>query len=250
MKKEIFLIVIGIVSIAAAYLLPGVVCDMITASSTPNRIIPIYNVETDKKCVALTFDAAWGNEDTDEIIDILEKYDAAATFFVTGQWAKKFPEDVKKLHEAGHDIGNHSDQHPHIDNMSEDELKADTDKCNERIENIIGKKPLLYRGPYGEYNNTLIEMLHCNKMYYIQWDVDSLDWKNPTPEQIVKNVVSKADNGSIILLHTGAENTPAALPQLLQALKDDGYEFVLVRDMIYTEDYTIDHTGKQIRNVQ
>jgi len=142
MKKEIFLIVIGIVSIAAAYLLPGVVCDMITASSTPNRIIPIYNVETDKRCVALTFDAAWGNEDTDEIIDILEKYDAAATFFVTGQWAKKFPEDVKKLHEAGHDIGNHSDQHPHIDNMSEDELKADTDKCNERIENIIGKKLL------------------------------------------------------------------------------------------------------------
>lgn len=244
MKKKILYIALYALSILGTYAVATIICDF-AAASEEGRIIPIYSVETDKKTVALTFDAAWGNEDTDAIIDILKEYEAPSTFFVTGDWAKRFPEDVKKLYSAGHDIANHSDSHPHIENMSYEELKADTLACNERIKKITGAYPLLYRGPYGEYNNTLIEMLHSINMYYIQWDVDSLDWKNPSPERMERNVTERVKNGSIVLLHNGAKNTAKALPSILNALKNDGYEFVLVKDLIYKEKYITDITGRQ-----
>lgn len=210
-----------------------------------DRKLPIYCVKTDAPVVALTFDAAWGNEDTDQLIGILDQFGAKATFFVTGDFAARFPEDIRKFSEKGHDIANHSYGHPHIDQLSYDELKADTDKCNELIQKLTGQAPMLYRGPYGEYNNTLIEMLEAQNQYCIQWDVDSLDWKDPSVPQLCQNVLGKVKNGSIILLHNGAKNTPQALPQLLQGLKDQGYRFVLVRELIYTENYEIDHTGMQ-----
>ncbi|MBQ4339858.1 MAG: polysaccharide deacetylase family protein [Firmicutes bacterium] len=248
MKKTMFWIFISAVVFTGAYYLSGMICDAVSASAEEERLIPIYSVETDEKCVALTFDAAWGNEDTQILLDILKENKVPATFFVTGQWADKFPEDVKKFYEAGHDIANHSYSHPHIADLSYEELKEDTLSCNEKIKSITGESPLLYRGPYGEYSNTLIEMLHDSEMYYTQWDVDSLDWKDPNTETLVKNVTKKVQNGSIVLLHNGAKNTPAALPDIIKALKDDGYKFVLVKDMIYKTDYTTDHAGRQLKN--
>ena len=245
MKKSVIWIVLAFAAVTGAYFLSGIICDAVETAAGSDRIIPIYCVDTDKKCVALTFDAAWGNEDTDTLLSILKEYEAPATFFVTGQWAEKFPEDVKKLYDAGHDIANHSDSHPHITGRSYDELKSDTESCNKKIEEIIGEAPMLYRGPYGEYNNTLIEMLHDINMYYIQWDVDSLDWKDPEPSQLVKNVTDKVKSGSIVLLHNGAKNTPEALPSILKTLKDEGFEFVLVKDLIYKENYKVDSAGKQ-----
>lgn len=221
------------------------VSEKVMAVIAAGRKLPIYCVETEEPVVALTFDAAWGNEDTDALIGILEQYGAKATFFVTGDFAERFPDDIKKFSEKGHDIANHSYGHPHIDQLSYEELKADTDKCNAVIQELTGQSPLLYRGPYGEYNNTILEILEAQGQYCIQWDVDSLDWKDPSPEQLCENVLKKVKNGSIILLHNGAKNTPQALPQLLQGLKDQGYSFVLVRDLIYTENYEIDHTGMQ-----
>lgn len=245
MKKRVLWIVLSIAAVTGAYFLSGIICGAVETASGSGRIIPIYCVDTDKKCAALTFDAAWGNDDTDILIGILNEYNAPATFFVTGQWAEKYPEDVKKLYDAGHDIANHSDTHPHISNMTYEELKADTERCNKKIEEITGEAPLLYRGPYGEYNNTLIEMLHDINMYYIQWDTDSLDWMDPEPSCIVKNVTDKVKSGSIVLLHNGAKNTPEALPSILKQLKDEGYEFVKVKDLIYRDNYHVDNTGKQ-----
>ena len=245
MKKRVFWIFIGAVIFTCAYYLSDLICDAVSAYGNEERIIPIYSVDTEEKCIALTFDAAWGNEDTQILLDILNENDVPATFFVTGQWADKFPEDVRKFYDAGHDIANHSDSHPHINDMSYEELKKDTIACNEKIKDITGEYPLLYRGPYGEYNNMLIEMLHEANMYYIQWDADSLDWKDPDPEDLVKNVTQKVQSGSIVLLHNGAKNTPAALDDIIKNLKNEGYKFVLVKDMIYKTDYKTDHTGRQ-----
>lgn len=210
------------------------------------RLIPIYCVQREEKVVALTFDAAWGNEDTAQLIDILKKYDAKATFFVVGDWVEKYPESVKQLYDAGHQVQNHSDDHPDMATLSREKILNQLNSCNDKIEAITGVRPNLFRAPYGSYNNTLIEATDSLNMYTIQWDVDSRDWKEEyTVDMIVSGVVDNVKNGSVILFHNAAKNTPEALPIILDKLSAQGYKFVFVNDMIYTENYEIDHTGMQ-----
>lgn len=209
------------------------------------RLIPIYSVEKQEKVISLSFDAAWGNEDTQQLIDILDKYNIKATFFVVGDWVDKYPESVKALSDAGHEIMNHSDSHPDMIKLSIEDMKKEISTCNEKIAKITGKSPTLFRPPYGSYNNQLIETLTELDMYCIQWDVDSLDWKDPSVDQLVKNVTTRVKNGSICLFHNAAKNTPDALPQIIEALIADGYTFQPISRLIMTENYYIDHTGRQ-----
>ena len=213
-----------------------------------NRLLPIYCVETTKKQVAISFDAAWGNDDTETLISILKEYDVPATFFVVGAWVDKYPESVKALSDAGHQIQNHSNTHPHMPQLSKGQMKDEIESCNNKIEAITGAKPTLLRPPYGDYDNALIETMNELKMYTIQWDVDSLDWKeNATPDTIYQKVTSKVKNGSIVLFHNDADHTPEALPTILKCLKDEGYEFVFISDLIYKENYEIKHDGTQCK---
>ncbi len=213
-----------------------------------NRKLPIYCVETEKKQVALSFDAAWGNDDTGQLIDTLAQYNAKATFFVVGAWVDKYPESVKQLHDAGHQIMNHSNTHPNMPALSSAQKLDELDSCNKKIAEITGVTPSLFRPPYGDYDNATIEACDSLNMYTIQWDVDSLDWKeNATPESICKRVTSKVKNGSIVLFHNDAEFTPTALPRILETLKNEGYEFVFINDLIYKENYEIKHDGTQCK---
>ncbi len=212
------------------------------------RILPIYCVESAEKKIAISFDAAWGNDDTEELINILAEYDVPATFFVVGAWVDKYPESVKALHDAGHKIGNHSNSHPYMTKLSGSQMKAEITACNEKISGITGYSPLLFRPPYGDYNNASVKAVESLGMYTIQWDVDSLDWKDSsTAESIAKRVISRVKNGSIVLFHNDAEYTPEALPTILKALKDEGYEFVFIEDLIYKSDYKILHDGTQCK---
>lgn len=220
----------------------------LSAFATSERLLPIYCVETEKKQIAISFDAAWGNDDTQNLIDILAKYKVPATFFVVGAWVDKYPESVKALADAGHQIQNHSNTHPHMPQLSKTQMADEINCCNEKIEKITGVCPTLLRPPYGDYDNCLIEVLGELNMTAIQWDVDSLDWKdNATPDSICKRVTSKVQNGSIILFHNDADHTPEALPTILDCLLKDGYEFVFISDLIMKDNYTIDHTGKQCK---
>lgn len=217
-----------------------------TISADQNRLLPIYCVETNKKQVAISFDAAWGNDDTQTLIDILKEYDVPATFFVVGAWVDKYPESVKALSDAGHQIQNHSNTHPHMPQLSKTQMIDEIESCNKKIEAITGKCPTLLRPPYGDYDNALIEVMNELKMSTIQWDVDSLDWKDSaTPENICNRVTSKVKNGSIVLFHNDADHTPAALPNILKCLKDEGYEFVFIEDLILKDNYEIKHDGTQ-----
>ena len=214
-----------------------------------NRKLPIYCVENNKKQISISFDAAWGADDTDQLISILKEYKVKANFFLVGAWVDKYPEEVKRLSEAGHSIQNHSNSHPYMTQLSKEKMVEEINACNEKIEKITGKKPTLIRPPYGDYNNSVVETVEGQGMYTIQWSVDSLDWKpNATAESIVNNVISKTTDGSIILFHNDAEFTPDALPLILKTLQDNGFEFVLIEDLIYKKDYYLDHTGKQIPN--
>ena len=225
----------------------AVVCS-VGVYANSNRKLPIYCVETEKKQIALSFDAAWGNDDTEELIKILAEYDAKATFFVVGAWVDKYPESVKQLHEAGHKIMNHSNTHPNMPSLSDAQKKDELISCNKKIAAITGITPTLFRPPYGDYDNATIEATESLGMYTIQWDVDSLDWKeNATAESICKRVTGKVKNGSIVLFHNDAEHTPEALPNILKCLKDEGYEFVFIEDLIYKENYEIKHDGTQCK---
>lgn len=213
-------------------------------TASTEREIPIYCVDTDKKQVALSFDAAWGNEQTDSLLETLDKYNVKATFFLVGQWVDNYPDDVKKIADKGHDVGNHSNTHPYMTKLSTADMTGQIEACNEKIKNITGTAPTLFRAPYGDYNNDVVKSVNGCKMYCVQWDVDSLDWKDPTPQQITKNVTSKLKNGSIILMHNGATNTPEALPMVIEGIKDAGYEIVPISDILLDGEYYTDVQGK------
>ena len=241
-KKQLIL---GALAILATL---TVIIGSVRVFASGERILPIYCVECEEKKVAISFDAAWGNDDTDELINILKEYDVPATFFVVGAWVDKYPESVKALHDAGHKVQNHSNTHPYMTKLSEQQMLAELSSCNEKIAAITGEKPLLFRPPYGDYNNAVIKAVESAEMYTIQWDVDSLDWKDTaTPESICQRVTSKVKNGSIVLFHNDADHTPAALPNILKSLKDQGYEFVFIEDLIYKENYEIKHDGTQCK---
>lgn len=211
--------------------------------------LPIYSVDCgEEKKIALTFDAAWGNSDTQHLLDTLEARGVKATFFVTGEWADKYPEDVKRLFDSGHEIANHSDAHPHPNELGISELISDTRACRNKIEKITGKTPELYRAPYGEYNDTVVETVNGMGYSFVQWSVDSLDWKDPTPDEIVKRVVRKAHNGAILLFHNDKENTDAAIDRVIEELQNQGYSFVTAGELIYREGFSIDANGVQHKN--
>ena len=219
------------------------------AVSAPSekRLLPVYCTDRADKTVCLTFDAAWGAEDTDHLIEIFDTYGISVTFFVVGDWVDRFPEEVKRLHEAGHEVMNHSDTHPYMSKISESERMAELDRCNDKIEQITGVRPTLFRPPYGDYNNAVIRSVEAAGMTCVQWSVDSLDWKDPTPEQMTERVLSKVESGDIVLFHNAAKNTPAALPAIIESLQADGYTFLKVSEMLYTEDYCINHEGRQCK---
>ena len=235
-------VAVGICAAGFALLRPGGVVE--TAAS--KRDLPIYSVGREEKVCSLTFDAAWGNEDTQQLIDILGEHDIKATFFVVGEWVDKYPESVKALSDAGHEVMNHSSTHPHMTELSPDQMIAEVQNCNKKIEAVTGKCPTLFRPPYGDYNDAVVSTMRSIDMYTIQWDVDSLDWKDPPPSDIVSRVVKNARSGSIILFHNAATNTPAALPDVIDGLVEQGFSFLPVSQLIYTDNYTMDHTGRQI----
>ncbi len=218
------------------------------SSRVGNRELPIYCVQTDKKQIALSFDAAWGNEDTQKILEILKKHDIKVTFFMTGGWVESYPDDVKSIFEAGHDLGNHSENHKDMPTLSNEQQTEELMKVHNKVKDLTGYEMFLFRPPYGSYNNNLV--LNAKKIgyYTIQWDVDSLDWKNYGVDSIIKTVTQHKHlgNGSIILCHNGAQYTAEALDTLITTLKDAGYEFVPISELIIRENYHMDHEGRQI----
>ncbi len=215
--------------------------------SATKRELPIYSVERDDKCISLTFDAAWGNEDTQTLIDILAQYKVKATFFIVGDWVEKYPESVKALSDAGHEVMSHSNHHDHFSKLSAEQIVADLTACNDKIEAVTGVRPTLFRCPYGEYDDNVIKTVNGMGMKAIQWDVDSLDWKDLSASEITARVTKRAAPGSIVLFHNAAKHTPEALPGIIEALLADGYTIIPVSELLLSGDYEIDHTGRMMK---
>lgn len=217
----------------------------LSPEATEEKLLPIYSVETKEKVLSITFDSAWTAEDIPLILDTLSKYNCKATFFVVGSWAEKYPECVKLIYDSGHEVAGHSYNHAHYNSLSEEDLIKDMAKCDEVIKNITGVNLPIFRAPYGEYNNTVVRAANASGRMLIQWDVDSLDWKDLDIDAMKKRILPKVQNGSVILFHNGTKHTASALPSILESLKNEGYSFKSVGDMILYDNFEIDHTGRQ-----
>ena len=232
---------------AVALILWVVNTPMLVGVAASKRDLPVYCVQRDDKVIAISFDAAWGNEDTQDLIDILDGYGVRTTFFVVGDWVDKYPESVQALHEAGHEVMNHSTSHAHFSRLSSSEITKDITACSRKIEAITGVSPTLFRCPYGEYDDHVIQAVRSLGMTAVQWDVDSLDWKGISAQEIQRRVLDRVQPGSIVLFHNAAENTPDALPGILEALLADGYRILPISELLLQGDSFIDSSGRQCR---
>jgi polysaccharide deacetylase family sporulation protein PdaB len=216
------------------------------------RKIPVYSVdvpETDK-VIALTFDAAWGADKTLKIIEILKEYDAKATFFLVGFWIDKYPDEVKAIAKAGFDIGNHSENHLNMPRLSQDKIVDEITSVNKKVEELTGQIPVYFRAPFGDYDNGLMTCLEDVGMVGVQWSIDSLDWKGLGVKEITNRILPKAKSGDIVLFHNNSDHVVDVLPVILEGLKQKGFRFVALSDMVLKDNYTVDSQGVQRKNNQ
>lgn len=214
------------------------------------RQLPIYCVQAQKPMVALSFDAAWGNDDTRQIMDILSNHNVKATFFMTGGWVEKYPDDVKYIASLGHDLGNHSENHKNMSQLDVSQIQSEIQSVHNKVKTLTGIDMQLFRPPYGDYDNDVITTALQVGYYPIQWDVDSLDWKDYGTDSIIKTVLENQHlgNGSIILMHNGAKYTPEALEAIITGLQNKGFELVPISQLILKDHYHLDQEGRQMKD--
>lgn len=234
-------LIIGITVIYTA----GIENGMLSVFMNNTKKLPIYCVDTPEKKIAISFDAAWGADRTEDLLKILKEHNVKTTFFLVGFWVDKYPDMVKRISDEGHEVANHSARHPKMSTLSKEQIIKELNSTSDKIEAIIGKPTTLLRPPFGDYNDRLIETSQELGYQVIQWDVDSLDYKDYGTQAIVDRVLKKVSNGSIVLFHNNATYTPEALPLILDELQKQGYQIVPISELIYKENYYIDHTGRQ-----
>lgn len=188
----------------------------------------------------------WNANDIDKILEVLEENQVKVTFFMVGQWIEKYPEAVKKINNAGHEIGSHSYSHPHVNNLSYEDNLKELDKANTVLESLIGKKTNIYRTPYGEYNNTVIKAANDAGYTTIQWSLDTLDYEGLTGEEMWNRLENKLKNGDIILSHNGTKHTAESLDMLIKRIKQKGFEVVKVTDILKKNESYINSQGIQV----
>jgi len=214
-------------------------------TAAKQRELPVYNVDTEDKVLSISFDAAWGRANTEEILNILDRYDVKTTFFLVGFWAEKHPDLVRELVARGHEIGNHSATHPHMASLSRAQIAEELRRCSDLVESITGTPTTLFRPPYGEYNDDVVRVSRENGYECVQWNVDSLDWKNLGRENMVRQCTKSVHPGDIVLFHNDSKYILEALPEILEYYTQAGYKIIPVSQLLLQGDTWIDHAGKQ-----
>ena len=216
-----------------------------TAVVASQKVLPIYSVERDDKVISVTFDASWGGDKTLKILDLLDQYNAKATFFLVGIWVDKYPELVQEIANRGHEIGNHSDSHAHFTQISDAQIRQELEDCSDKIEALTGTRPTLFRPPYGDYNSKVITVVRDAGYEAVQWSIDSLDWKNRGVSDLVKRATNNVQPGDIILFHNDSQYIVEALPAILQYYQAQGFSMIPAKDILLSGNTTIDVQGKQ-----
>lgn len=240
--KTIIISVCVIIAFFSLLLIPKTIT---TFSSTDGRNLPIYRVSRTDNKISLTFDCAWNDDDIESILDTLENYGITAAFFVTGDWVDKYPDSLEKIYSAGHIVGNHSYNHSDYTKLSLNEIRTDIDKADASINKACGAVTSYMRTPSGAYNDNAVEAVESMNKICVQWSVDSLDYKDGVSEKSILSRLGKTQSGDIILMHNGTELTAQLLPRIIKGLQKK-FEFVSLDELIYSENFTINHAGEQI----
>lgn len=249
-KEKIYAYLVSVVTVIALFCVANTINlneNSVQTSAKTQKLLPIYNVQTEEKKVAFTMNCAWNADDIDSILKTLDDNNTKITFFMVGDWIEKFPEAAKKIYESGHEIASHSDTHPHVNNLSYEKNIEEIEKSNDKIEKITGKRTNIYRAPYGEYNDTVIKAATDKGYYTIQWNLDTLDYNGLTGDEMWNRIKDKLNSGDIILSHNGTKNTANSLDMLIKNIKQKGFEVVRVSDLIYKEGYSINANGTQMK---
>ncbi len=247
-KEVVIKVTAVLLLVAVSIIFTGIIKeDGISSVFAPARELPIYYVDTPEKKIAISFDAAWGTDFTYDILNTLDKYNIKTTFFLVDFWVKKYPDVVKEIDRRGHEIGNHSTNHPYMSKLDEIQIIKELKTTEDSIKEVTGKRTTLFRPPFGDYNDRLIRVCRDNGYYVIQWDVDSLDWKEYGVQPVVDRVTRNVKNGSIVLFHNNAKYVSEYLPIVLEKLKAEGYEIVPISELIHKDNFYMDSTGKQIK---
>lgn len=214
-------------------------------AAVTTRELPVYNVDTQEKVLSISFDAAWGCANTEELLNILDRYDVKTTFFLVGFWAEKYPELVREIVARGHEIGNHSATHPHMSQLSQAQIREELRRCSDLVQSITGKPTTLFRPPYGEYNDAVVRVSREEGYECVQWNVDSLDWKNLGTQNMITQATKNVNPGDIVLFHNDSKYILEALPQILEYYTQAGYKIIPVSQILLRGETWIDHAGRQ-----
>lgn len=223
----------------------GMDTDAGVMAAAATRELPVYNVNTEEKVVAISFDAAWGRANTEGILDILDRYGVKTTFFLVGFWAEEHPDLVRELAARGHEIGNHSATHPHMAQLNAAQIRDELKKTSDLVESITGQPTTLFRPPYGEYNDTVVKVSREEGYECVQWNVDSLDWKNISAQDMISRCTRKLSPGDIVLFHNDSKYILEALPAVLEYYQQAGYRIIPVSQLLHKGETWIDHAGTQ-----
>lgn len=210
-----------------------------------HRELPVYSVEREDDVISISFDASWGGDQTMRILDLLDEYDAKATFFLVGIWVDKYPELVQAIAERGHEIGNHSATHPHMTKISESKMREELRMMSDQLEKLTGTRPTLFRPPYGDYNNQVVTLCRSEGYEVVQWSVDSLDWKNLGAQDMIIKATKNIQKGDIVLFHNDSKYILDALPTILKTYQEKGLKLIPVGELLLEGETTIDVQGKQ-----
>lgn len=247
-RRVFWLVVIVLVAATAFHVfLPG---RQLGVTAGKKRLVPIYFVDTPEKKIAISFDASWGSEYTQKILDILRENELKTTFFLTGFWIEKYPDLVKKIVAEGHELGNHTWTHPHLNTLEKESIKTELERVHAALTDLSGSEPTLFRPPFGEYSDKVIQGASELGYLTIQWSVDSLDWKELGEEAIIKRVTTGIHPGAIVLFHNNGRYTADALPEIIAFAKDKGYEIVPISQVLYKDNYYIDSSDGAQRKKQ
>lgn len=233
---------------ALAYLIGGQTVAVVSRLVI-GRLVPIYKVDVQDARVALSFDATWGTSRTDRLLEILRRHGVKTTFFLAGNWVDKYPDYVRKIAAEGHEIGNHSYTHPHMATLGPEQIRWELEENQRRIDALVGRPDvLLFRPPFGEYDDTVLQVAGELGYFTVQWSVDSLDWQDLSADAMVERIVSRIAPGDIVLFHNDGTHTPEAVDRLIPLLKARGFRIVPVSQLIYHSFYVIEpHSGLQRR---
>ena len=243
LAKRHLLPALALAAVCVAYVSMRGAPSLMAAATT--RELPVYNVDTQEKVLSISFDAAWGCANTEELLNILDRYEARTTFFLVGFWAEKYPELVAEIVARGHEIGNHSATHPHMSQLSAAQIREELRKTSELVKSITGQPTTLFRPPYGEYNDLVVRVSREEGYECVQWNVDSLDWKNLGTQNMITQCTKSVHPGDIVLFHNDSKYILEALPTILEYYTQAGYKIVPVSQLLLSGETWIDHTGKQ-----